>query len=54
MGLSPLWTFIAVLIGGKLFGIVGILFFIPLTSVIYSLVRDVTNIKLRKRKVNIE
>lgn len=54
VGLSPLWTFIAVLIGGKLFGIVGILFFIPLTSVIYSLVRDVTNIKLRKRKVNIE
>ncbi len=54
VGLSPLWTFIAVLIGGKLFGIVGILFFIPFTSVIYSLVRDVTNIKLRKRKVNIE
>ena len=51
VGLSPLWTFIAVLIGGKLFGIVGILFFIPLTSVIYSLVRDVTNIKLRKRDV---
>lgn len=50
VGLSPLWIFIAVLIGGKLFGIIGILFFIPLTSVIYSLVRDVTNQKLLKKK----
>ena len=40
VGLPPLWTFIAVLIGGKLLGLAGILFFIPLTAVAYSLLRE--------------
>lgn len=51
VGLSPFWTFIAVLLGGKLFGLVGILFFIPLTAVLYSLIRDNTNRKLADKKV---
>ncbi|MFR9066744.1 MAG: AI-2E family transporter [Faecalibacterium prausnitzii] len=29
VGLSPLYTLIAAMIGGKLFGIIGIIFFIP-------------------------
>lgn len=49
VGMSPLYTFLAVLIGGRLFGIVGILFFIPLTAVIYTIVRDDTNRKLSNR-----
>lgn len=51
VGLSPFWTFIAVLLGGKLFGLVGILFFIPLTAVLYSLIRDNTNRKFADKKV---
>lgn len=51
VGLSPFWTFIAVLLGGKLFGLIGILFFIPLTAVLYSLIRDNTNRKLADKKV---
>lgn len=47
VGLSPLWTLIAALIGGKMFGLPGIIFFIPLTAVLYSLVRDNTNRKLQ-------
>lgn len=43
--LPPLWTLIAALIGGKLFGLLGMIFFIPLTSVIYSTVRDDVNRK---------
>lgn len=50
VGLSPLWTFVAVLLGGKLFGVMGILFFIPLTSVLYTLLRDDTNQKLARKK----
>lgn len=46
VGLPPLWTLIAVILGGKLFGIMGIIFFIPLMSVIYSLLRDATNRRL--------
>lgn len=49
VGLSPLWTLIGALIGGKLFGLPGIIFFIPLVAVLYQLVRDNTNRKLRKK-----
>lgn len=54
VGLSPFWTFIAVLLGGKLFGLIGILFFIPLTAVIYSLIRDNTNRKLEQKKIRVK
>ncbi len=40
VGLSPLWTLIAVLIGGKLFGLLGMIFFIPFISVIYTLAKE--------------
>ncbi len=49
VGLSPLWTLIGALIGGKLFGLPGIIFFIPLVAVLYQLVRDNTNKKLTER-----
>ncbi len=39
VGLPPLYTLIAAMIGGKMFGIVGIIFFIPLAAVIIELVR---------------
>lgn len=48
VGLSALWTLLAALIGGKLFGLPGIIFFIPLVAVLYSLIRDNTNRKLQK------
>ena len=40
VGLSPLYTLVAAMIGGKLFGIIGIIFFIPLTAVIIELVKE--------------
>lgn len=40
VGLSPLYTLIAAMIGGKLFGIIGIIFFIPLTAVVIELVKE--------------
>jgi len=54
VGLSALWTFVAVLMGGKLFGLVGILFFIPLTAVIYTLIREHTNKKIAEKKISIK
>lgn len=53
VGMSPLYTFLSVLIGGKLLGIVGILFFIPLTATLYSIVRADTAKKLHNRNINI-
>lgn len=49
VGLSALWTLIAALVGGKLFGIVGIVFFIPIVAVLYELVRQWTNTRLAER-----
>lgn len=49
VGLSALWTLIAALVGGKLFGIVGIVFFIPIVAVLYELFRQWTNARLAQR-----
>ena len=40
VGLPPLYTLIAAMIGGELFGIIGILFFIPLMAVVIELVKE--------------
>lgn len=51
VGLSPLWTLIGALLGGKLFGLPGIIFFIPLVAVLYTLVRENTNQRLQNRRI---
>ena len=40
IGLPALWTLLAVYIGGELFGIAGMLFFIPVVSVLYTLLKQ--------------
>lgn len=50
VGLAPLWTLIAALIGGKLFGLPGIIFFIPLAAVLYTLLREDVNHRLKAKK----
>ena len=50
VGLAPLWTLIAALIGGKLFGLPGIIFFIPLTAVIYTLVKEAAYKRLHAKE----
>lgn len=50
VGLSPLYTLIAAMIGGNLFGIIGIIFFIPLTAVIIDEVKDGTEKRLNAKK----
>ena len=41
--LPPLFTFLAALIGGNLFGLFGMIFSIPLASVLYALLREDAN-----------
>lgn len=50
VGLSPLYTLIAAMIGGKLFGILGIIFFIPLAAVVLEIVRLDAERRLQKRE----
>jgi len=40
VGLSALWTLVAALIGGNLFGLVGMIFFIPIMAAIHNLIRE--------------
>lgn len=53
VGLTPLWTLIAVTLGGSLFGFVGLLIFVPLTSVIYQLVREQAMVRIVDKQVDI-
>lgn len=53
VGLSALWTLVAVLVGGNLFGIFGMIFFIPLTAVIYNLVSGNVNRRLSEKRMTI-
>ena len=40
----------AVTVGGKLYGIVGMIFFIPICSVLYTLLKENVRYRLRKKK----
>jgi len=54
VGLSALWTLVAVLVGGKLMGLLGMIFFIPLTAVVVTLLREHTeNVIARKNAVTV-
>lgn len=53
VGLPPMWTLLAALLGGKLFGIIGLLFFIPFTAVIYALLQRTTRKRLRNKRLEI-
>ncbi len=46
VGLSPLWTLAAVFIGGNLFGLIGIIMFIPLFSVGVTLLHEYVDSKI--------
>lgn len=49
VGLPAIWVLVAVSVGGSLFGIVGMLLFIPITSTMYTLLKEDVN-ERNKRK----
>ncbi len=51
VGLPAIWTFAAVIIGGGVCGILGMVLFIPLFSVFYTLLRDNVYERLQKRGI---
>lgn len=54
VGLPAIWTLLAVVVGGKVSGIFGIILFIPLFSVLYALLRRSVYSRLRKKSVTVE
>lgn len=51
VGLPAIWVLTAVSVGGSLFGISGMLFFIPLTSSGYALLRESVNERNARRRL---
>ena len=51
VGLPGMWVLVAVAVGGDLMGVGGMLLMIPLVSVCYALVRELTDKRLEKRQI---
>ena len=51
IGLPSLWVLVAVTIGGSTMGVAGMLIFIPMFSVLYTLLRGAVHRRLKLRKV---
>lgn len=49
VGLSPLWTLLAISVGGSLFGIIGMLTALPLASILYALLKDSVKLRLNEK-----
>lgn len=50
-GLSSFWVVFAILIGGGMFGVAGMILGVPTFAVIYYIVQNIVNYFLRKRKL---
>ncbi len=54
MGLPAIWTLLAALMGNAFLGLPGMLIFIPLTSVFYTLLRENAYFRLKKKGIQIK
>lgn len=52
IGLSGMWVLVAVAVGGELMGVAGMFLMIPITSVIYTLLTELTNKRLEELKID--
>lgn len=53
VGLPSIWVLVSVTLGGKLFGVIGMLVFIPLSSICYTLIKELVNKRLDKNNIDI-
>lgn len=52
VGLPGMWVLLAVAVGGAVLGVVGMLLMIPVFSVLYTLMRELTEYQLAKRGIS--
>lgn len=53
VGLSPMWTLLAITVGGNLFGIIGMLTALPLASIVYAIITSLVNNKLEEKEIKV-
>ena len=51
IGLPSIWVLVAVTVGGSTYGVIGMLVFIPMASVLYVLFREVVTKRLKKKEI---
>ena len=54
VGLPSIWVLVAVTVGASLMGVVGMLIFIPIVSVVYTMLRGIVNRRLKEKKIEVE
>lgn len=50
-GLPSIWILVAVTVGGSLMGVLGILLFIPISSILYTLIKETVNYRLKQKNI---
>ncbi len=50
-GLPSIWILVAVTVGGSMLGVLGILLFIPIGSILYTLFREAVNYRLKIKNI---
>lgn len=53
VGLSGMWVMVAITIGGSTMGLMGMVICVPIASVIYTVMSERVNIRLRKKQIKI-
>lgn len=54
IGLSGMWVLVSVAVGGEIMGVAGMFLMVPISSVLYTLLREVTHKRLNKRDISSE
>lgn len=54
VGLPSMWVLVAVTLGGSMMGVLGMLIYIPMFSVLYRLIREAVSNRLKAKQVPVE
>lgn len=53
LGLPAMWTLVAITVGGSLLGIVGMWLFLPIFSVVYTLLDEQSQLRIRRKNIRL-
>ncbi|MBP3868283.1 MAG: AI-2E family transporter, partial [Solobacterium sp.] len=54
MGLPPVWIMFAIIVGGAIWGVLGMFLGVPIFSVFYILIKDQVTRKLKEKRIRVD
>ena len=54
MGISAFWILFAIMVAGKFFGIAGMILGVPMFAVVYSLIKELIEGRLKEKGLKVE